>query len=592
MNESHTQQSKILKELESRKYSGCYLIYNRKSTDEPENQKNSIKYQKSENTRFAYRNQLSIPPITIEGFCTEGIIYEKHSAFKENTELVIRDDGTVQYKIDRPKFYQLIKLLNAGYFKGVIVLCWDRISRNKGDEAIIRKLMKAGIDFRFVLATYDKTSSGALHMDIDGMFAEHHSRVTSEKVSISIRNQRDKGICTYKAPVGYLNIGRMDLKPFDEVRAPIIKQLFEKYATGEWTLASLARWSQEQGFTLAPSRRKRTKEEMLKEEEDDGVFTHIDPISRPANFTAIHKILVNPFYTGKIRGNDGKLVKSNSHQPLISEELFQKVQIQLNSKKVSIHYTDKLHYPFRGMVRCHNCSRIYTPYLKKGHIYYGARCQKECSNNLKSITQSEIRKRIINTIEILCLTDKEIDEINGRGSAGITLLETNRVQKLEEIKRQKKKIREDLNYLRIHKLSLLKTRVYSPEELLKEEDTLNDSLIDLQIQEYNSDAPVHEAVSNFLKLSELLNNLTPYYASSNSYELEDLSRTMFSELSLSSNALYYKCKNGFQALSNRFVPSGDPKDWISELPSRHQAISESIQDLEGFFKQAHGPPYT
>ncbi len=66
-------------------------------------------------------------------------------------------------------------------------------------------------------------------MDIDGMFAEHHSRVTSEKVSLNIFNQREKGICTYKAPVGYLNIGRMDDKPIDTERAPLIKKFFELY---------------------------------------------------------------------------------------------------------------------------------------------------------------------------------------------------------------------------------------------------------------------------------------------------------------------------------------------------------------------------
>ena len=77
-----------------------------------------------------------------------------------------------------------------------MVLSWDRISRNKGDDTIIRKLMRRGIDVRFAYATYDDTSAGALHMDIDGMFAQHHSRVTSEKVTMSTRNSRTKGICT------------------------------------------------------------------------------------------------------------------------------------------------------------------------------------------------------------------------------------------------------------------------------------------------------------------------------------------------------------------------------------------------------------
>src|ERR1017187_6962475 len=102
-------EEEILKEISSGKYKDTYLIYNRKSTDEPENQKNSIKYQKSENVRFAYREHLQIASITLPGFCFDGIISEKHSGFKEDTALVFGEEGTVQYRIDRPKFYRLVQ---------------------------------------------------------------------------------------------------------------------------------------------------------------------------------------------------------------------------------------------------------------------------------------------------------------------------------------------------------------------------------------------------------------------------------------------------------------------------------------------------
>src|SRR6266516_3800193 len=210
-------------ELRTGKYYEHYLIYNRKSTDDTENQKNSIKYQKSENVRFAFREQLQVAPLTLEGFATDGIVSERHSGFKENIELTFGKNNTVQYRVDRPKFHQLVQMLSRGYFKGVIFLCWDRASRNKGDDTLLRKLMKAGVDIRFTLAQYDKTSAGELHMDIDGMFAEHHSRVTREKVTITMRNARARGLLTHKAPVGYLNPGSMERKPLDPERAPIVR---------------------------------------------------------------------------------------------------------------------------------------------------------------------------------------------------------------------------------------------------------------------------------------------------------------------------------------------------------------------------------
>src|SRR5207245_2504238 len=121
---------------------------------------------------------------------------------------------------------------------------------------------------RFVLATYDDTSSGALHMDIDDMFSEHHSRVTKEKIILSTQKSRRNGLCTYQAPVGYLNIGTMENKPLDSERAPVVVRMFELAAAG-WSLADIARWATAQGFTMPPKRKGRTRDELLFDEEHD-----------------------------------------------------------------------------------------------------------------------------------------------------------------------------------------------------------------------------------------------------------------------------------------------------------------------------------
>src|ERR1700733_1368205 len=59
-------EKEVLKEIKSGVYRNSYLIYNRKSTDEPDNQKNSIKYQKSENARFAFSEHLPIASISLK----------------------------------------------------------------------------------------------------------------------------------------------------------------------------------------------------------------------------------------------------------------------------------------------------------------------------------------------------------------------------------------------------------------------------------------------------------------------------------------------------------------------------------------------
>ena len=581
--------TQILNNIKNGVYRNSYLVYNRKSTDEPNNQKNSIKYQKSENLRFAMRERLPIASVSLDGLCLDGIISEKHSGFKEDIELTFGKDGTVQYKIDRPKFYRLVEYLSKGYFKGVVFLCWDRASRNKGDNNIIEKLIRQGIDLRFTLATYDKTSSGALHMDIDGMFAQHHSRVTSEKVSLSIRNQRSKGICTYKAPVGYLNSGSMEHKPFDSIRAPIVKQLFEKYAEGNWSLADLARWANAQGLTMPPVRKRRTKEDMLSEEVEDNM-TVLEPVSRPIRANNVHKILTSPFYTGKIFGNDGQLIASNSHSALISDALFSVVQSLMRKKNVSVHYTQKLVSPYRGMVRCAECKRVYTPYTQKGIMYYGCRCNTACGNSRKNFNISFLEQEIGDRLRTISFTEAELDELNARTQTDIALLEKKRNTEIDQIERKKRKVREDLNYLRSNKLALLRTGVYTVETYMEEEFSLDKELSVLQTHEQASDASMHEVIQDVTELSELLKDLYLTYKKGNSNEKEEILRKLFSELYFSENTFTCKWKNGLQLLENRFNLICAQTTWISELVNNHKFVQESIEDIKAVLQSVSIPP--
>lgn len=548
-------EEETLKEIESGKYRESYLIYNRKSTDDEDNQKNSISYQKSENTRFAFKERLPIALITIKGFCADGIISEKHSGFKEDDYINITDGGVVQYRIDRPKFQKLFQFLIAGYFKGIVCLCWDRISRNKGDDTLIRKLMSNGVDIHFTHATYDKSSSGELHMDIDGMFAQHYSRVTSEKITLTLRKARADGICTYKAPIGYLNEGNMDHKPLDPIRAPIIKQMFEYYATGDWSLSDLARYAKEQGLTTIPMRRKRTKEEMLAEEDEE---IEIERISRPFNKNGISRIFANHFYLGKIKDNDGEYIKSNSHEALIDEDLFFRVQNMLKKKKVSIHYTEKTDLPLRGITRCSYCNRIYTPYYRKGILYFYSRCVNGCGNTSKSFNFAFISDKISELISSLCFTIEELQQMDSDINTNIALLEEKQQKEFNQVERKKKTIKENLSYIHSNKLSLLKTGIYSPEALLEEETKLSNELSILEEKEEISGMAIQETLQEVKKLSELLKILIPQYDLMEPLEKEKIIRIMFSELDVSQNILNYKCKRGFECFENRFVPLGGP----------------------------------
>lgn len=571
-----TTENQTLRNLSAGKYRNCYLVYSRKSTDEPDNQKNSIKYQRSENTKFAQREHLPIAPITIKGFCVDGIISERHSGFKEDNEISITSAGMVQYRIERPKFQRLLQFLSQGFFRGIIVLCWDRVSRNRGDDTVVRKLMKKNVDIRFVYANYEKTSSGALHMDIDGMFAEHHSRVTAEKVRNVTRDLRDRGICTYKAPIGYLNQGTMEHKPFDPVRAPVVKRMYE-LAAKEQSISELTKWANNQGLTTLPIRRRRTPEEMLAEEEED---EKIEPISRPITKAMVHRILTSPFYTGKILDSDGHYVQSKSHEPLVTGELFTKVQQALRKRRTTARYSEELDLPYRGIVRCIECGRVYTPYIQKGIQYFYSRCRPNCRNPRRSFNLGFFEAEVGNCLKTLSFTKEELAEMDIREKRDFSSFEKERQKRLEQNDRRRRKITDDLAYLRNNKLSLLKTGAYTPEGISDEEQKQIVELSQLENTLKADNASINDILEDTVKLSELLKTGSKYYLFAKSKEKEQLIRIIFSELSVFGNTLHYKCKNGFKALQTHFSTVCGQTVRISELMQSNNFVRMSIAELE------------
>ena len=179
----------------------------------------------------------------------------------------------------------------------------------------------------------------------------------------------------------------------------------------------------------------------------------------------------------------------------------------------------------------------------------------------------------------LIFTPDERIQLDSTTSTDISLFEEKRLKKLEISDKSKKKIREDLIYLRTNKLQLLKSGVYTPEMLLQEETKLNASLNAIQGEEIVSDLSMQAVMEGILKLSELLENGSAVYSHAKSVEKEQIIKIIFSELYLSENTLQYKCKNGFRALENRNLLVCDPTAWLSEAGCNHKWIQDSIEQL-------------
>jgi DNA invertase Pin-like site-specific DNA recombinase len=568
----------ILNVITSGAFRDRYLLYARRSTDDIESQKNSIKYQHQECARYAKNAGLPIADVTLGGFSTGGVISERHSGFTEDVAVSFGGDHTVQYRVERPKFYQLLRFLAEGRFKGVIVLCWDRASRNKGDDTILRKLMKAGVDIRFARTEYDKGSAGELHMDIDGMFAEHHSRLTREKVTDTMRKKRDEGYCTHKAPVGYLNEGVMEHKPLDPERAPIIRELFKVADRMEWSLADLRRWLIEQGFTMRPARRARTTAQILADEERDE-WTESELTCRLPGPSTVHNILKNRFYTGRVVGNGGTWVPSRSHEALVDDATFERVQAKLTKRRTSIRYDKKLDHPFRGFVRC-ECKRTYTPYEQKGSLYYGARCDRNCPNTRKSVNLDFVFRTVGGLLKGLSFTDRELAQIEEAAERRDGSNGQRQDAEHDPRERRTRKLRADLAYLADNRITILRTGVYTAEALAAEHARLSAELDALVLQQAQPTPSLTDAVRAVVKCSELLKSLCQRYEIAEKAVKEQIARSIFSELTLSENTPYFQCTTAFRPFESRVIQSSALDEWLSELTKYHRNTLDATLRLE------------
>lgn len=519
-----------------------YLVYARRSTDDANNQKNSLAYQTGEALRFARSQGLKIAQDTIEGYCKNGLIEERHSAYK-TSPIALGEGGQVVYTIERPKFQKLVDDLASGKYKGVVALCWDRLSRNDQDAMILKHLMdNLGVDIRLVQATYDRSAAGALHRDVDGMFSAHFSRDISQKTRNALEKLRVEGRCTYVSPIGYIDHGS-DQKTFDPERAPIIKRIFELYATGEWSFRQLAAWARDNGLTTKPMRSRRSRAQIL-----SGVENTSEQVPRAITGKSIENILSNPFYIGKLKYKSS--VIDGVHPSLIDAQLFYKVQTVLKQRGRSVHYPDKQFVVYRGFLRC-ACGRSYSPYEQKGQTYYRARCKEGCQNQNPNTSTAELHNHIQAALALIAFTAEEIAEINARANVGLNKAVTMHDKRRADLERTFDRARDDLAYLKRERVTLLRTGAMDPETFASEVQRLELEIQDIGKKLEETKESAEQMLKTILEFSELIKMANLYYEHGLDQERHEILTQVFTELTLSNDEFGFLAKDGYLKLFQR-----------------------------------------
>ncbi len=249
----------------------------------------------------------------------------------------------------RTGFDHMVELLLKRHnsCRTVLVEKTDRLYRNLRDYVTLDDL---DIEIHFVKENFvlsdDSRSTEKFMHGIKVLMAKNYIDNLSEETKKGMREKAEQGIYPSFAPLGYINVasnGKRDIA-LDPETAPLIRRLFDLYATGEYSLLEVTRAIDGEGLTHRRN-------------------------GRPLTKSAVHKILSNPIYYGDFRW-DGKTYEG-SHTPLISKGLWHQVQEVMNRNGNRRTRHQKHWWAFQGLVSCGHCGCALVAEKKKGkYVYY------------------------------------------------------------------------------------------------------------------------------------------------------------------------------------------------------------------------------
>jgi DNA invertase Pin-like site-specific DNA recombinase len=338
-----------------------YCLYARKSTESEERQILSIDSQVKEMLQIAER----------EGLAIVDIRRESHSA---------KDSG------QRPVFAEILKDIRSGRYTGILTWAPDRLSRNAGDLGSLVDLMdqKLLVEIRTFGQRFANNPNEKFLLMILCSQAKLENDNKSVNVKRGLRTRLEMGLWPGHAPTGYLNEKRSDRKCqvlVDPERAPVIKQIFEKFAYEGWSGMKVFHWLK---FDL----NFRTKN------------------NHHLTLGNVYLIIQNQFYHGILEypKHSGKFY-TGKHEPLITREIFEKANAQLKRREAN---KEAKEFAFTRLITCGLCGSGVTANerIKEHHngnihryIYYGCTRSRDHKCQAGYIREDELIKQLLVIID-------------------------------------------------------------------------------------------------------------------------------------------------------------------------------------------------
>ncbi len=372
-------------------------------------------------------------------------------AEKEGLEVVEmkRESHSAKETGQRPIFNEIIEEIRQGKYDGILTWAPDRISRNAGDLGKIVDLMDAKLllDIRTYGQRFGNNPNEKFLLMILGSQAKLENDNRGINVKRGLRTRVEMGLWPGVAPLGYLNQKLMDKKcqiAVDSARAPVVKKMFERVAYEHYSGRKIYNWLK---FELNFHTRG----------------------NKPLTLSGIYRILDNPFYYGPFEfPRESGNWYQGKHQPLITQELFEKAQAQL--KRDNIKRENK-EFSFTKLFSCGYCGSSICAeekwkLLKDGtsahYIYYGCCRSKDRNCKNKYIREEELIDELLKIIDQV-----NINELGMRAKLEDEIRRFNKLQKIVNGQTGKALVEEnDVNIRQYAKYLLKEGSVSDKRELL------------------------------------------------------------------------------------------------------------------------------
>lgn len=288
-------------------------------------------------------------------FLTE---YSERQGFK--IKEVFHISETASKKEQRKKFNKALKFAITNGIDNLVFEKVDRVTRNLHSSVDIYDWLAADeqrqvhcVKDSLILHKFSK-SQDKLNWDIKVAMAKNYADNLSEEVRKGKTEKIEQGFYPGAAQLGYKTVDSLGSKRkiqiIDTDKSPFILKTFEQFATGMFSIEKITKKMNSEGMRNKKGR----------------IMTK----------SRMHELLRNPFYYGAFRWNN-KVYEGAKHKPIITKELFDRVQSVLTRKpdaKYSKHF-----YMLKGLVRCGECGGTISWFEKKGHTYGRCNHHLECS---------------------------------------------------------------------------------------------------------------------------------------------------------------------------------------------------------------------